>query len=84
MVNRQSMAAEVGARLTDERLVSAEYRGRVGRGPGDADKRWLVVYGDGTHLVLAVAHSEAARVYAREYGVRFLGGAKVVSVRWMR
>ncbi len=46
-------------------------------------RTYTAVYTNGDVVTFTCNHSEAARIYAREYGVRFLG-ASVVSVRWNR
>jgi hypothetical protein len=47
-------------------------------------RKYEATYSDGTSVLFAVGHAEAARTYAREYGVRFLGGARVLTVVWAR
>ena len=69
--------------VTDERLTRAEYQGRVGA-TEPYKKRYRAVYADGTAVVFLVNGSGQARLYAREWSVRMLGGVKVVSVRWDR
>ena len=64
--------------ITDQDLITAAHPATK------SPRRYLAVYTDGSQVSFAVGHSEAAQFYAREYGHRFLDGAKVVSCRWQR
>jgi hypothetical protein len=82
--------------LTDHDLITACDASRV-RQYEDAKRRvyaaTFVIGGPGmgiVHRTFAVGYAEAARVYAREYGVRILApmfapyGVRLLDVRWAR
>jgi len=64
--------------ITDQDLINAAHPSTTTGKPFNA------IYRDGTAVVFHVEHSRAAAFYAREYGERFLGGTKVVSVRLLK
>lgn len=64
----------MSATITDDALIRAAYDGT------ESERRYSAVYLDGRRVSFAVRNLIEARQYAREYGVRFLGGARVVSV----
>lgn len=45
---------------------------------------YLAVYSTGKAVLWNVANKKVAKRYATEYGVRFLEGAKVLSLLWLR
>ena len=64
--------------ISDQALIRAAHPST------ESERYYTAVYRSGKTVTFAVGHSEAARVFAIEYGVRFLDGDKVVSVRWQR
>jgi len=47
-------------------------------------KPFAVTYSDGTDLTVRARNRDAAVVFAREYGIRFLAGAQVRTLHWLR
>ena len=47
-------------------------------------KAYAVTYSNGTDLTIHARNRDAAVVYAREYGIRFLDGARVRTLHWLR
>lgn len=64
--------------ISDQALITAAHPSTTSR------RKYRAIYTDGSDVTFSVGHAEAARIYAREYGVRFLNNAKVVSVKWQR
>lgn len=68
-----------GASLTDQMLMDRFHGGGEGR------RRYMVLYDkDPDPFEILADSADEARVYAREYGYRFLDAAVIVDLRWVR
>lgn len=75
---------ERGSQISDDRLILVTSHGMVSKAQYNGERTYQATYEDGSVVGFAVASAEHARVYAREYGMRFLGGARMISCKWDR
>jgi len=66
--------------VSDHSLINATYSGTLKNYTG---RVYTAIYANNQVVDFAVNNAEHAKVYALEYGVRFLN-SKLVSVRWNR
>lgn len=76
----RSVQGDLRKWITDQSIINATYSGTL--------RNWkrrvyTAIYENGQVVDFAISNSEHAKVYALEYGVRFLN-SKLISVRWNR
>lgn len=73
-----------GEVITDHRLMTVTGHAAIGEAEREGRRVYVALWADGDRTFFAVASAEHARTYASEYGIRFRGGDRPLSVRWNR